>query len=229
MDIFKKVNDTVLGLGLEEKLGAFLIPALVLASLVLLFFARHSFKLFKIGLPLLGLAAGYFAGYKYLGKIVAEKLPEVAKTADPAVVAGVACALVLAIICLKMRTLTVLAIGVCVGYAFVGETVITLLRKLSLVKDILGNVDMKTAVTLAAILSVICAAVTMVILKKFFNLFYIAVTSIGCAMAALIIPAIFLASAFNLPFITITLASDIGAFIGFIFFVKQYLFHRYVW
>lgn len=227
MQIVKQISDSLLGLGLAEKLGVFLYPALILVSLFLLFFARHSFKLFKIGLPLLGAAAGYVAGSKAFGDLLASKLPEVAKMADPAIVAGVACALVLALFCMKARTITVLLIGLCIGYAVVGDVAIKALRDLKFVSDIVLAVDMKTAVMLAAVISVICAVVTMFLLKKFFNVFYTFVTSVGLSMVAFILPAFFIFTGADLK--PVLMASDIGAVLGFILFLKQYSYHKYVW
>jgi hypothetical protein len=228
-EIAKKIADAVLGLGLADKLGAFLYPAIALTSLILLFLALRSYKLLKICLPVFGGFMGYTVGSKAFATFVAEKLPDVAKLVDPKIAAGVACAVVFAILFMALRTVAILALGLGIGYAVLGEVAIDALKKLQFVRDIIINIDAKTAVMLAAIMSVLCGLVAMVLLKKFFNVFYTLATAIGFTVIAFVIPAIFITSGMDNAMKMVLMASDAGMVLGFIFFLKQYFRHRYFW
>lgn len=225
MEIVTKMCAAVLELG--NKLGAFLIPALVVLSLALLFFARHSFKLFKIALPLAGLAAGYLVGSKELGPVLAKSVPELGSNAG--LIAGIACAVLIGIFCLRARTFTVLVIGICVGYALVGDVVIKAMREVKFIAEIVLNTDMSTAIILAAIISLICAIITMLIFKKFFNIIYLFATSVAGAALALAVPVIFICAKMAELEVAVVAAAGVGALIGLIFFAKQYSYHKYYW
>ena len=227
MEIVKQISAPIIELG--GTLGALLIPVIIAASLLLLVFAKYSYKLFRIVLPIAGLGAGYYAGSKMLGYFVQTNLPEVAKVIDPSIAAGVACALVVALFCLRAQSLTILAIGLCVGYALIGDTVIKLLRSLDFVAEILLNVDKGTALVLAAIISLVCAVVTMAILKKFFNFVYIFTTSVGGCVLAFALPAIFIFASAAIFETAVAYAAGIGAALGLIFFIKQYNYYRFYW
>ena len=229
-EIAQKLADVVLGFGLTDKLGALIYPALAVTSIILLILAMHSFKLFKIGFPLLGAAMGYIAGSKAFAGFVADKLPaDVAALVDPAIVAGAACALVLLIVFMALRTAAILVLGLGIGYAVIGEFAIDALKNLQFVRDILLNLDAKSAMMLAAILGGVCALITVLIIKKFFNVCYTLITSIGFTVVAFILPAIILTVGMANAIELILMVSYAGMALGFIFFLKQYFRHRYFW
>lgn len=228
-EIAKKIADAVLGLGLADKLGTLLYPALALTSLILLIFALHSFKLLKICLPLFGGFMGYMVGSKAFATLVAEKLPDVAKLVDPKIAAGAACAVAFAILFMVLRNVAILALGLGIGYAVLGDVAIDALKKLQFVRDIIINIDAKTAIMLAAVMSVLCGLIAMFLLRKFFNVFYILATAIGFTVLAFVLPTIFITAGMDNGMKIVLMASDAGMVLGFIFFLKQYFRHRYFW
>lgn len=228
--LVNRLADALFSFGLNDKLGAFFYPALILTSLLLLVLAANSFRLFKIGFPVLGAVLGYVAGSKAFADFVAAKLPEsAASLVDPAIIAGVACALVCAFIFMVFRTLSIIVLDVAISYAVVGDVVIEALKKLQFVRDIIINLDAKSAMILGAILGGVCALISILIINKFFNVAYVICTSIIFTVMAFALPAIFLTAGLENAGKTVLMVTDGATVLGCIFALRQYFRHRYFW
>ena len=228
--LVNKLADALLSFGINDKLGAFFYPALILTSLLLLVLAANSYRLFKIGFPVLGAVMGYLAGSKAFADFVAAKLPEAAANlVDPAIVAGTACALVCAIVFMLFRNVSILVLDVAVSYVVIGDVVIDALKNVQFVRDILINLDSKSAMMLGAILCGLCALISILIINKFFNAAYVISTSLIFTAVAFALPAIFLTAGMENAGKTVLMVTDCATVLGCIFALKQYFRHRYFW
>ena len=228
--LVNRLADALFSFGIEDKLGALFYPALILTSLLLLVLASNSFRLFKIGFPVLGAVLGYVAGSKAFADFVAAKLPEsAASLVDPAIIAGVACALVCAFIFMVFRTLSIIVLDVAISYVVVGDILIEALKNLQFVRDILINLDSKSAMMLGAILCGLCALISIFIINKFFNAAYVISTSLIFTVLAFALPAIFLTAGMENPGKTVLMVTDASTVLGCIFALRQYFRHRYFW
>lgn len=225
MEIVKQISATLLPLG--DKLSAFLIPALILTVALLFIFARYSYRLFKIILPLSCILLGSMVGANLLGPVLEKSLPDMAKYINPAYVAAFACAAVVALLCFKLLKLAIILTGAGVGYLFVSGLVHNLLRATEFVSDILVNTDMETAVLFSTILTVICIFVTVVLFHFLFKYIYILATSIGACAAALGVAAVFIFANTPIAETSIIVAVCIGALIGLVLSFKQLSYYRY--
>lgn len=224
MDIVSKIMTPALELG--DKLGEAAVPLSILAAIALLLFAAFSFRLFKIVLPVVGIAFGYVLGYEFLTPVLGHVFKGAgAFTTD--MLAGIICAAVAAVLCIKSHELMIMVAGAGIGYMFLANLAITGVRQLQFVKDVLINTDMKTAVMLGTIFSVICALTTLILLKKCFNATYIFSTAIVACVAALVIPAIFIFRDAEFHRTAVLMASDIGTCLGVILGGIQFNYHRY--
>ena len=228
--LVNRLADALFSFGLHNKLGALFYPALILTSIVLLILAANSFRLFKIGFPVLGAVLGYVAGSKAFASFVAANLPEAAANlVDPAIVAGAACALVCAIIFMLFRSLSILVLDLAVSYVVVGDILIEALKNLQFVRDILINLDSKSAMMLGAILCGLCALISIFIINKFFNAAYVISTSLIFTVLAFALPAIFLTAGMENAGKTVLMVTDASTVLGCIFALRQYFRHRYFW
>lgn len=224
MDYIKELTVPVIELG--NKLGGFLIPTLVLASIALLLFAIFSFKLLKIVLPFAGAALGYVLGGQLLTPFLKDVFPG-AGFFTTEMLAGIICGVVIGFICLKSYDLAVVIGGIAIGYVFLSELAIFGLRQLKFVRDVLLNTDMKTAVTIGIIISVLCGFITLCLFKKCFNITYILSTAVIATVLAFLIPAIFIFKDAESATKSILAAGDIGMCVGLLIGGIQYYVHRY--
>lgn len=227
--LVNRLADALFSFGLHNKLGALFYPALILTSIVLLILAANSFRLFKLCFPILGAIMGYAAGSKAFASLVAQSLPDVVKLIDPAIVAGLACAIVCAIIFMAFRSVSILVLGVVIGYMIIGDALKEALKNLQIVRDIIINLDGQSAMMLAAILGGVCALVTVLIVKKFFNITYVISTSLIFTVLAFALPAVFLTAGMENAGKTVLMITDAASVLGGIFALKQYFRHRYFW
>ena len=225
MEIVQQISKPVLEFG--DKLGFFLIPLLVIASLALFVISIYSYGLLKIVLPALGLVAGYYGGTKVLGPVIANFF-EGAGFITPELIGGVICALILAFICFKSRKTTLTIIGLTVGYFTISGLIHTLLRGMKFVQDILINTTMDKAIIFSTIISITCALVMMYFCLKHFKLTYVFGVSIACAVAAFAVPAIFIFKSSANFEICVLIFAGLGAFLGLIFGWNQYKNLRYM-
>ena len=219
MEFVRNISAPILEFG--NKYATYLIPALIFIPLLLILFSRFSYSIFKFVFPIAGAVAGYFAGAKYLTQLV-EKYFTGYEFIKPEYVAGAACALVLLILCCKGRKTAVLLCGAGVGYLVVGKIAIDALNKISVMKEILTNTPDDKRTMFLAMISIVCSLVVMFLFHKFFNFIYIYATSIGSAVAAFALPAIFLFTKFGNLEIGVLACAGVGALIGLIFGVVQH-------
>lgn len=222
MEIISKISNSVLALG--NTLGGLLLPISIVAALVLLLFARHSHKLFKIVIPLSGIGAGYFAFSTALNFFFGEKLPADANTA---VIAGAVGAFLVAVLCLRSRSIAFVLVGFLVGGSMISAVAIYILRQIDFVGEIVLNSDMKTAVIYASLIAVLCAIVTMFIFNRHVHFCYLLTTSVLSCVAALAVPTIILTAGMSNSEMIVLVAGSVGALLGMVFFIKQYAFYRF--
>ena len=137
------------------------------------------------------------------------------------------CGVVIGFICLKSYDLAVVIGGIAIGYVFLSELAIFGLRQLKFVRDVLVHTDMKTAVTIGFIISVLCAFTTLCLFKKCFNITYILSTAVIATVIAFVLPAIFIFKDAESATKSILAAGDIGMCVGLLIGGIQYYVHRY--
>ena len=219
MEIVQKISAPILEFG--DKYATYLIPALIFIPLLLILFSRFSYSIFKFAFPIAGAVAGYFAGAKYLTQFLTKYFNGY-KFIKPEYVAGAACALVLLILCCKGRKVAILLGGAGVGYLVVGKIAIDALNKVSFMNKVLANTPDDKRTMFLAMISIVCSLVVMYLFHKLFNFIYIYATSIGSAVAAFALPAIFLFTKFGNLEIGVLACAGVGALIGLIFGVVQH-------
>jgi hypothetical protein len=224
MEIVDKISALVLEYG--DKLGSYLIPALIALPIVLILFSRFSYNIFKFVFPIAGAVAGYFAGAKFLTAFV-EKYFTGYKFIKPEYVAGAACALVLLIFCFKARKTAMLAIGATVGYLVIGKIAIDALNMIPFMNQVLTNTPEDKRTMFYFMISALCAIILMCICYRYFNALYIYSTSIAAAAAAIAVPAIFVFEKIPAPDFALPICAGVGAFIGFIFGCIQHSRNKY--
>ena len=221
MEFIQKISESLLDF--SEIFGFFAIPFFVLASIALLAFAKYSYKLFKIVLPVAaGAVTGYICG-DLCAPMVERSINNIPDFLSPAVFAGMIIGLVVALLCFKLHNLTVLILGAGLGYITISWVAHKLLRTTDFVNRILRDLPMKDAILFSTIVSTTCAIITVFLFHKYFKKIYIVSTSMGCAMAALAIPAMLIfANSAMLPLATL-IAAGIGALAGIFFCDRQFV------
>ena len=225
MEIVKQIAATLLPLG--DKLGAFLIPTLILAAAILFLFARYSYKFFKVLVPLAGILLGSVVGANLITPLLVKSFPEISTYFNPAYLVGFVFAGIIALLCIKLLKLAIVITGAACGYLFMSGIVHNLLRATKFVSDILLNTDMDTAIFFSTILTILCIIVTVVLFHFFFKTIYILATSIGGGAAALGLAAVFMFANTPVAESAILIAAGVGGFIGLILGAKQLSYYRY--
>lgn len=221
MEFIQKISE-----GLSKfagNFGFFAIPLFVLASVALLVFAKYSYKLFKIVLPVAaGAVTGYICG-DLCAPMVERSFKTIPEFLSPAILAGLIIGVLVALLCFKLHNLTVLILGAGLGYITISWLAHKLLRTTDFVNRILRDLPMKDAILFSTIVSITCAIITVFVFHKYFKKIYIVSTSVGCAMAALAVPAMLIfASSEMLPLITL-IAAGVGALVGIFFCDRQFV------
>lgn len=224
MDIVKQLCNPVLDFG--DKVGLFLIPLLLITPIALIVMSFYSYRALKIVFPVLGLVVGYFAGSKFLGPVV-EKFFEGTGFVTPALIGGVALALIFFLLCLKDRKLTLIVLGLSIGYLAVSYLVHLALRNMKFVQDILLNTEMDKAILFSTIISIVCALVMMYFCLKHFKFTYIFGVSTTAAILAFALPGIFIFKDSPNFEMGVLAFAGIGAFLGLILSWKQFKRFRY--
>ena len=220
MEIVKDISANVLSFG--DSIGFFLVPAIVLIAIALFAFARYSYKFFRVLLPLTGVILGAVVGSNVLASFVEDSFPNISSYISPSFLAGIIVAAALAFFCFKLHKLTVLLIGGSLGYLFIAGIVEALLRKIPYVQQTLVNMTSEEAVTIGAIFTLVCVALTLVIFHFFFRPIYVLTTTVGGCACALGIAAIFIFANTSISEVAVLTAAGIGAVVGLVFFAKQY-------
>lgn len=215
MEIVKQASAAVFNFG--ASLGAFLIPCVILCSVALMLFAKYSYKLFKIVLPLAGVVLGSLLGASLIGPMI----KGISGFVNPALVAGAVCAAVLAFLCFKLHKFTVFVIGASCGYILVGRIVKDLLLDIPFIFQLSETVERPITMTVGIIIGLICLAVTAVVVKKFFRSIYVIATSVGGAAASLGIASVFVFAGTTIADVATVTALGLGAIIGLVFCAKQ--------
>ena len=219
MDIIQKTSEVLLSF--SAKLGPLMIPIVFLASFILLAFAKYSYKLFKIILPV---AAGIFvalATAKYLAPTVAKIIPGLAEKVHPSIISAGLIAVLVAIICYKLHVLTVLIVATGLGYTAVSWVVHKLLRTMDFVNKILWYLTMPEAVLFSTVVSVVCAIFTVYFFYRHFRKTYIIVTAIPASVISFALLAIFLFGSFPFATLATLIAAGIGLIVGIVLCDQQ--------
>lgn len=222
---FNTHSNKILGLG--EKLGAYIIPAVILGAIALLLFAKNSYRLFKFVLPLAGVALGAIAGASLLTPYLNLYLPVVANYVNPFYLTGLVSALVIAFFCFRFHNFTVIVIGASVGFVVVGRIAKNILLSFPLVSQLATTLPPVVVYAVGTAIGILCMVVCAVVIKKYFRGFYILTTSIGGAVVALGAAALFIFATTTYLMYAVLGAVALGTLIGIVFSAKQMLLASY--
>ena len=233
--MFDQILNSVMGVGQQvmaygAKLGAYIIPAVILGVIALFFFARHSYKCFKVVLPLAAIVLGSTFGVKLIGDVLATGLGQkflapaynaftavVSEFINPTILVGLVLALVLGAFCLKFPTFTVVLCGLGAGYVVLGDFMNSFILSFDFVQYIVANTDRTIVAAVGAVVALICALVCAYIIVRFFRIVYIVSTSVGACAFALGTAAMFIFSTTDFTVIATLAAAGLGALIGIVF------------
>jgi hypothetical protein len=233
--MFDQIINNVMGVGQQvmaygAKLGAYIIPAIILGVIALFFFARHSYKCFKVVLPLAAIVLGSTFGVKLLNDVLATGLGQkfvaptynaltavVSEFINPTILVGLVLALVLGGFCLKFPTFTVVLCGLGAGYVLLGDFIKSLVLSFPFVQHIVANTDRTIVAAVGALIALICALVCAYIIVRFFRIVYIVGTSVGACAFALGTAAMFIFATTSFTVIATLAAAGLGALVGIIF------------
>jgi hypothetical protein len=208
------VGHQIMGVG--AKLEGFLIPAVILGAIALLVFARYSFRLFRIVLPIAGIVLGSTAGASLVAPLLAKYVPVVGEFINPFYLAGIVIALVLAVFCFKFYNFTVLLIGASLGFIVVARLVKDVLLSLAVTKQIIATVSPAVVSVVGIAIAVVCLIVTAIIVRKFFKPLYILLTSTGASVLALGVAAMFIFATTDFTVIATLAAAGVGVIVGLV-------------
>lgn len=205
----------------SEKLGMFFIPAVIFATVALVLFAKYSYKLLKIVLPLAGMAAGAVLGASFVAPFVEKTFPVVGEYISPFYLAALVLAAILGGLCVKYHTLAVLLVGACSGYLFLGRIMKDLLLSLPFIQHIAFDVIRLKSYVVGVIVCTITMVIFTFLVKRYFKKLYVFVTSVGVATATLGIAAVLLFASTSFVTYAALAGAAIGLIAGMAFCYKQ--------
>ena len=216
MDFVNQISSKVLAFGdqIGGKLGVLFFPAVLVSAILLLCFARYSYKLLNVVLPLSCVASGAVVGANHLAPVLAEKFGFIGQIANIEFLAGFLVAAVFGLIALKSRALGVLIMGTAIGYLTVGALAKDILLSVDYVRELATQAGGFKATVVGILICIICMLATAYILLKFFNSIYIVATTIFVATAALALVAIFICGSSPMAPVIILGASALGFVFG---------------
>lgn len=218
MEMVSQVSAEIVKIG--AAFGAYLVPLFILCSIALVAFAKNSYKLFKIVLPIAGVITGSILGALFIGPYLAE-IPEIKEVVNAYFLSGIVTAAILAFFCFKFHKFTVLLIGAATGYLLVGRIVKDLLLSIEFIFILSETTERPITLVVGIIIGLICLVVTTLVVKKFFRPLYVIVTSIGCSALGFGLAAVFtFATTSFADYATVT-ALGLGAIVGLIFCAQQ--------
>ncbi len=223
MEFIQEVSAKLLEFG--ESIGGIAVaaPLSILAAIILLLFARFSYKLFKIVLPIAASLIVAIAGAEHLASVITSSFPEVEGQINPVLLSIIILAVTVLIVSIIFRKLAIILIGAGVCALVVPAVVFPAMRGNEFVGNVLVNLDMDTAVLFAGVFTVILTLVVIYVLYKFVNNVYVLATSVAASVAALAIPTVFLFASFSFAPTATFAAIVIGAMIGLWFTHRQML------
>lgn len=223
MEMVNEISAKILDLGAQigALLGVFFIPATILGAILLVVFARYSYKLLKFVLPVAGIAIGAIVGAGYIAPYVETSLPVVTQYVNPYYVCAIVLAAILGVLCFKFHTFAILLIGAFAGFVVIGRIVKDLLLSLPFINAIAGDVIRLKSYIVGVIICFICMIVIAFLVKRYFKKIYVVTTSIGLTTATFGIAAtLIFATTVIAPYATIA-AAVIGFIVGSVFCYKQ--------
>lgn len=223
MEMVNLLRTQILGISAQigEVLDMFFIPCLLLGAIALMVFARYSYRLLKFVLPIGGIVIGAIVGAALVGPIVETSLPAVVEYVNPFYLSAIVLAAVLGVICWKYHTFAILLIAVLSGYVVVGRVVKDFLLSLPFINAIANDVIRLKSFIVGVIICAICTVIVAFLVKRYFKIIYVIVTSIGVAAAALgFVATVFFATTSIATYASLG-AAALGALIGWSFCYKQ--------
>lgn len=233
--MFDQIINNVMAIGQKvmaygAKLGGYIIPALILGVIALFFFARHSYKCFKVVLPLAAIVLGSTFGVTLLNMLLNTGIGQqyvapiynaveavVAEFINPVFLIGMVIALILGAFCLKFPNFTVVLLGASAGFVLVGDFVKSFILSFDFVQYIVANTDRTIIAAVGAVVALICMLVCAYLVCRFFRPIYIVVTSVGTAAAALGTAAMFIFATTDFTVVATLAAATLGGLIGIVF------------
>ena len=223
MEMINSLRDQILSLGTQvgTTLDVFFMPCLILGAILLLAFARYSYRLLKIVLPVGGLAIGAIVGASMLGSFVEKSFPIVMEYVNPYYFAGIVCAAVLCLLCWKYHTFAILLIGATAGYVVIGRVVKDFLLSLPFINQIANDVIRIKSFITGIIICLICMVISAFLVKRYFKTIYVLATSLFVATATMCVIATILFETTSFGSYATIAGTVLGALIGWSFSYKQ--------
>ena len=224
LDFVKDISTAVLGAA--AGIGPLVIPAIVAAVVLLVLFARNSYRLFRVALPFLAALAGSYIGAALLGGILKDSVPAATDFVNPIYIAGGVVALVLGLLCAKFHKLTMFLVGAGLGALFVDGIVKGILWSFDFVNNIAESVPGGRTGSVVMIVGMIilaaCAIVCALLLLKFFKAVYVFITSVVVYVVVFAIPAIFVFASVSFAPIAVLACAGLGVIVGLFNIKLQY-------
>lgn len=224
MEMVNSIIAQILGFSAQfsEKLGMFFVPAVIFATIALILFAKHSYKFLKIVLPLAGMVIGAITGATFIAPVLEKTFPVVGQYINPYYLIGIVLAAILGVICFKHHIFSILLVGACSGYLFLGRVVKDLLLSIPFINQIANDVIRLKSYVVGIIICVVTMIIFTFIVKRYFNKIYVLVTSLGVATATLGIASVLLFGNTSFAAYAAIAGTIIGFITGTAFCYKQF-------
>ena len=207
--------------------GAFAIAVALIISIALFFYAKNSFKVYRIALPIAAIIFGSWAASKICTRIINYFFPSVVEYIDPAYLSGIAAAVVLAFFCIKYYRFATIALGAGVGLVFLVPAVSLFLNTSDIVRVIVDMSSPRVVEAFEILILHACMLISAFVFFKWFKQIYIFVSTVIGTAASFGVITFF---AFKITDYTVKItlvACAIGAIVGLIFCVNQLKEHKH--
>ena len=212
MPIVSDVSSAVLGFA--DKLSFFVIPAAIAIVVALFLFAKYSFKLLGVLLPLLGATIGAYIGADLLGGLIGKAIPAIADFINPAYLVGIVIAVILAFVCAKYYNFTLFLVGGGLGYIIIGAFVKSLLIPLDVVQDTAKAAGALVTDIVGLSISIVCGVVLAIVVMKYFKQIFTVVASAAGVAAAVALAAIIIFAKTTIIDYALIAGAAIGLIVG---------------
>ncbi len=202
---------------ITEALGnmGFIVP--IIASVVFVFLAFYSYKIFKICLFLFGLVGGYFAGSMYVAPLVEACIPTTVDKLD--MICGIVCGVIAGVLAIVIYKLAIFAGSAFLTFTVTSPILTIMLEPLSADIEKIGIGYEIVAMIAAGLIGVLVG----IIVLKLFKPVYIVSTAVGFSVSAVEILVIGLLG-MNIPLLA--LAAIGGNVLGVFACITQFKMNR---
>ena len=223
MEMVHEISAKLLDLSAQAGafLGVFFMPCVVICAFMLLAFAKNSYKLLKVALPLGGATIGAMCGAALIAPLVEKYAPAVASYINPFYLCALVLAAVLALLCFKYHTFAILIIGAASGFVVVGRVAKDILLAIPFIKTIADDVIRLKSYVVGVIVCIIAMVVFTFLVHRYFKKFYVFVTTVGVAAATLGACGVLFFATTTIAEYAGIVGAVLGALVGAVFCHKQ--------